>query len=285
MNIHQDITNRILTAMKSGTLPWIKPWSSMGSGAMPRNAITQRAYSGCNVPLLWLTAQESGYASNLWATYQQAKAAGGQVRGGSKATRVVYAATFEKESDAGKVEHIPFLKAFSVFNIAQIDGLESLQPKPAPVNPETRDAQCDEFLRLTMADIRHGEGRAYYRPEHDFIMLPPFETFNSASGYYATALHELTHWTKLERRCNRGFENKFGTEAYAMEELVAELGAAFMCAEFGYDATTQHAAYIQSWIKLLEGNPRAFVTAASKASAAVEYLRRSLIAEPMAIAA
>lgn len=272
-NIHKEVSDRILAAMETGELPWIKPWSSLGSGSMPRNAISQRAYSGANVALLWMAADAKGYASNRWLTYKQASEAGGNVRKGEKSTSIIYASTFEKENDKGEKDRIPFLKSYAVFALEQCDGLDHLHEKPVEINKGERDNLCEAFLKDTLADLRHGEGRAYYNHKGDFIMLPPFSTFTDSNGYYATALHELVHWSGHEARCNRQFGKRFGDQAYAAEELVAELGAAFMCAEFGFDAVTQHAAYVQNWIKLLKDDPRAFITAASKASASVEYLR------------
>jgi len=283
-NIHKEISDKIVAAMEQGTLPWIKPWSGMGGSGMPRNAITRRAYSGCNVTLLWLAGEAGGYISNRWLTYKQAQEAGGNVKKGEKATMVVYASTFDKKNDQGEIERIPFLKAFSVFALEQCEGLDHLIEKPKALNPDQRDAETDAFLTSTSADIRHGEGRAYYQHSDDFIMLPPFEAFKSGTGYYETALHELVHWSGHGKRCNRQFGKRFGDRAYAAEELVAELGAAFMCAEFGYDAVTQHAAYIQNWIKMIKDDPKAFVTASSKASQAVEYLR-GLAIEDQALAA
>ena len=284
-NIQQEITDKILAQMATGKLPWIKPWSGMGGAGMPRNASSRRAYSGVNVALLWLAADVGGYTSNRWLTYKQAQEAGGNVRKGEKATTVVYSATFERENEKGEKNTIPFLKSFAVFALEQCEGLAHLSDAPAAVNPDLRDAECDAFIRSTGADVRHGEGRAYYRQAEDFIMLPPFEAFKSGVGYYETALHELVHWSGNPARCNRQFGKRFGDRAYAAEELVAELGAAFMCAEFGYDAVTQHAAYIQNWIDLMTDDPRAFITAASKASAAVEYLRGLALASEEKLAA
>lgn len=278
-NIQKEISDKIISAMESGELPWIKPWSGIGGGNMPRNAVSRRAYSGANVALLWLASDEKGYSSNRWLTYKQAQEAGGNVRKGEKSTTIVYASTFEKENDKGEKDVIPFLKAFPVFALEQCEGLDHMIEKPAIVSNNQRDGDCEAFLASSGAIIRHGEGRAYYNHSQDFIMLPPFETFTSSNGYYATALHELVHWSGHEKRANRQFGKRFGDQAYAAEELVAELGAAFMCAEFGFDAVTQHAAYIQNWIKLLKDDSRAFVTAASKASAAVEYLRGLALTE------
>jgi len=259
--------------MESGNLPWIKPWSGKGTGNMPRNAVSKRAYSGANVLLLWLAAENNGYTSGKWLTYKQAQELGGNVRKGEKSTSIVYASTFEKQNENGDKDVIPFLKSYAVFAVEQCEGLEALQEKPMILNIEQRDSDCEAFIQSTGAIVRHGGGRAYYTSKDDYIMLPPFETFNGSNGYYNTALHELVHWSGHETRCNRQFGKRFGDKAYAAEELVAELGAAFMCAEFGYDAVTQHAAYIQSWIDLIKDDCKAFITAASKASAAVEYLR------------
>lgn len=240
---------------------------------MPRNAVSKRAYSGANVLLLWLAAENNGYTSGKWLTYKQAQELGGNVRKGEKSTSIVYASTFEKQNENGDKDVIPFLKSYAVFAVEQCEGLEALQEKPMILNTEQRDSDCEAFIQSTGAIVRHGGGRAYYTSKDDYIMLPPFETFNGSNGYYNTALHELVHWSGHETRCNRQFGKRFGDKAYAAEELVAELGAAFMCAEFGYDAVTQHAAYIQSWIDLIKDDCKAFITAASKASAAVEYLR------------
>lgn len=272
-DLHKEISGKILTAMESGNLPWVKPWSGKGTNNMPRNAVSKRAYSGANVLLLWLSGEANNYTSGKWLTYKQAVELGGNVRKGEKSTSIVYASTFEKQNENGEKNIIPFLKSYAVFAIEQCENLEQLNDKPMILNVEQRDAECEAFIKTSGADVRHGGGRAYYTTNGDYIMLPPYETFNGSNGYYNTALHELVHWSGHENRCNRQFGKRFGDKAYAAEELVAELGAAFMCAEFGYDMVTQHAAYIQNWIELIKDDSKAFITAASKASAAVEYLR------------
>lgn len=283
-NLQKEIADKIIAAMEQGTLPWIKPWSSTNAGGMPKNARTGRAYSGANVLLLWLAAEERGYSSPKWVTFKQAQEMGGSVRKGEKSTTVVFVSRFDKKDDAGNVSSIPFLKSFAVFNVEQCDGLDLDAPVAAPINTDERDATCDEFIASTKADIRHGGERAFFSPKQDFIQLPAWEKFHGKVGYYETALHELIHWSGHETRCKREFGKRFGDNAYAAEELVAELGAAFLCAEFGYDATTQHASYIQHWIKMLKDDPRAFVTAASKASQAVEFLRGLAVSEEQAAA-
>jgi len=272
---HQIVTDRILETMRAGTLPWVRPWTpSATANGLPYSAASRRPYSGANVCLLWASQQVYQYPTQGWVTYNQANEAGAQVRKGEKATPVVYVSTIERETDDGKVQKIPFLKSYSVFNVAQCDGAEKLYvPTIEPRAPEARDAIAEAFLSDTGADIRHGEGRAYYRPAGDFIVLPDFNTFADASGYYATAFHELGHWTGAATRLQRDFSGRFGSQSYAAEELVAELTAAFLCAEFQFDAISQHAAYLDSWIKLLEHEPSAFVTAAARASNAAAYLR------------
>lgn len=289
-NLHAEITARIVSRLKAGEIPWRQRWSTSGSGAMPRNAVTGRAYSGANVPLLWCTSQERGYEEARWLTFKQALDAGGNVRKGEKGTTVVFVSAIEREDEeTGKLARIPFLKAFTVFNVAQCDGLPAnIQPAAAAINPDARDAIAEEFIRSTGATITHGEARAYFSRSQDRINLPRFEAFAAADLYYATAFHELTHWTGHESRLDRGFGKRFDDCAYSVEELVAELGSAFVCAEFGYDnqpMVDDHAAYIAHYIKFLEENEKAFVAAASAASRAVDYMRGLALAEPEAIAA
>jgi antirestriction protein ArdC len=244
--------------------------------------MTNRAYSGCNVPLLWATAQERGYESSKWLTFKQALDAGGNVRKGEKGSLVVYVSSVEKtDEETGKIVRIPFLKAFTVFNVSQCDGLTLAGEAPRAVNPHMRNGLAEEFIASTGATVTHGEGRAYYRPSTDSVNLPRFETFVGASEYYSTAFHELTHWTGAEKRLNRTFGKRFGDCAYSAEELVAELGSAFLCAEFGFDndVIDNQAAYLAHWIKALTDHESLFVAAASKASQAVEFTRGLAISE------
>lgn len=280
-NLHQEITAKIMGQLQAGVVPWRKPWHSIGTGAMPRNAITQRAYSGCNVPLLWMARDAAQWESAEFLTFKQAQEAGGSVRKGEKGNTVVFVGAVEKIDDDGQKKRIPFLKAYTVFNIAQCDGLNIAAHKPAPVNQEERDALADAFMKATGADIRHNEQRAYYASGFDYVNLPRFDSFTGSAEYYSTAFHELTHWTGHKSRLDRQFGKRFGDGAYAAEELVAEMGAAFICAEFGFDNTAGNgcgtfensAAYIDHWLKVLAGNERIFVEACAKASKAVEYMR------------
>lgn len=282
-NLHAEITERILSALEAGVVPWRKPWHEYGSGAMPRNAITGRAYSGVNVPLLWMARDEAKYSTSRWLTYKQALEAGGNVRKGEKGSPVVYVGAMEKEKDDGDKEKIVFLKSFTVFNIQQCDGLEALDDTTPPaINPGERDGLAEAFLTASGANITHGEARAYFASKQDRINLPLFESFTGSAEYYSTAFHELTHWTGHESRLNRTFGKRFGDASYSAEELVAELGSAFLCAEFGYDNETldNSAAYIGHWRDVLKANDRLFAAAAAAASKAHDYLRGLTLEAP-----
>ena len=282
--IAQEVTDRIIDQLKAGVCPWKQPWTGgTGSNLMPVNHVTGRAYSGVNVLLLWIRTQDAGYGNNRWLTYKQAQEAGGHIRKGEKGTRVVFVSTFERETQDGP-ERVPFLKAFTVFNVAQCEGLSLSADEPRePVNQHERDEDAEGFIRTTGAVINHGEGRAYYRQSTDSIMIPDFETFTSASAYYATVFHEIGHWTGAPFRLDRQFGKRFGDDAYAAEELVAELTSAFCCAELGIQNTAgADAAYIAHWLKFLTHHSTAILTAASKASKALEYLRGKAIAEEVA---
>jgi len=292
-DLYETVTATILAQLEAGAAPWVKPWASTGGGALPCNATTGRTYSGVNIPLLWIAQQEGNFPSARWLTFKQAIDAGGNVRKGEKGTTVVFVSAMEKEeeTDNGETEtrRIPFLKKFTVFNVAQCENLPAAvvagEAAPAPLNSEARRALADEFLATTGAEIREGHGQACYVPSRDMILMPAFESFRSADHYYATAFHELGHWTGHEKRLDRTFGKRFGDHAYAAEELVAELCAAFLCAEFGFDGDLRHAGYIGHWIALLKSDKRAFCTAAAKAQQAADHLRALALAEPAAIAA
>jgi antirestriction protein ArdC len=283
-NLHKEITDRIVARLRNGVVPWRQPWSGKGFGVMPRNALTQRAYSGANVILLWSRAQESGFQAPLWLTFKQALELGGNVRKGEKGETVIYVSKVIREDDDGVRRAIPFLKAYTVFNVAQCDNLPAkvLDPNgPQRVaNPNKRDDIADAFIAATGADYRHGEARAYYQPAGDFVNMPAFETFTNASRYYGVAFHELGHWTGADKRLARTFGKRFGDRSYAVEELVAELTSAFLCGEFAFDNDGADADYIATWIKLLEEHEKVIVAAAAAASRAVEFMREAAIAAP-----
>ncbi|MFL5240380.1 MAG: ArdC family protein [Rhizomicrobium sp.] len=180
------------------------------------------------------------------------------------------------------------MREYTVFNVDQCENLPDTVTAAKPVrvrNPDARDALADEFLRSTGADTREGHGEAYYIPSQDFISMPAFEAFKGADQFYGVAFHELTHWTGHETRLDRDLKNRFGSRSYAAEELIAELGAAFLCAEFGFDGDLRHAGYLATWIDLLRADKRAFFIACSQASKPADYLRGLALAEPANVAA
>jgi antirestriction protein ArdC len=273
--------------MQTGIMPWQRDWSIAGS-AVPMNAISERPYSGINVLLFWM-AQDKGYSKPRYLTFKQAKETGGTVRAGEHGTRVYfYKQLTVTDKDGGEDKTIPMLREYTVFNVDQCDGLpdrvangEDFKPR----NQDDREAMADDFIKTTGADFREGAGTPYYVPSKDFISMPAFQSFTSRPAFYATAFHELTHWTGAKARLDRDLSGRFGQHAYALEELVAEIGAAFLCAEFGFDVVSRSAAYLDSWLKAIKDNPRAIFTAASKASKAAEYLRGLAIADPLSMAA
>lgn len=282
-DLYSRVTDRILAELDAGTRPWVKPWTVAGTAGQisrPRRA-NGTPYRGINVLLLWGEAVDHGYSSSTWMTYKQAQALGGQVRKGETGALVVYADRFTKTETTDKGEEvereIPFLKGYTVFNVDQIDGLpEAYRPAPCPALPPLALLdQAEAFFKATGADIRHGGDRAYYAPGLDRIQLPKPEAFRSVEAYAATKAHELVHWTGHPARLARAFGQRFGDDAYAFEELVAELGAAFVCADLGIkpEVRDDHAAYLAHWLKVLKSDKRAIFSAATHAQRAADHLR------------
>jgi antirestriction protein ArdC len=283
--VYATITERIAAAIAAGAPRFEMPWHQSGPLlGRPQNALSRKPYRGINVLALWVAAQSSGFATGRWATYRQWATLGAQVRKGEKGSVIVFYKKAEAiphgdDSEEGKPETRLIARASWVFNSDQVEGS---QPPEAftPSNPVSVLDRAEAFVRATGADIHEGGGVACYRPHADYIQMPPRAAFIGSStstpteSYYATLLHELTHWTGHERRLNRDFSRRFGDEAYAMEELVAELGAAFLCADLGVTNSPRpdHAAYAGSWLRALENDARAIFIASGKAGAAAEYL-------------
>jgi antirestriction protein ArdC len=289
-DLYMEVSARIVAELEAGAAPWIKPWSATPGANTPCNAATNRPYSGCNVVLLWM-AHEAGYRSPRYLTFKQAMESGGHVRKGERGTKVYFVKQLEIRDgadDEPSTRLVPMMREYTVFNVDQCDGLPDSVTAGKPMrvrNPDARDNLADQFLRTTGADIREGHGEALYVPSRDFIAMPAFGAFKGADHFYGTAFHELTHWTGHKSRLDRDLKNRFGSRNYAGEELVAELGAAFLCAEFGFDGDLRHAGYIAHWIDLLRADKRAFFTACSQASKAADYLRGLALAEPSEVAA
>jgi antirestriction protein ArdC len=275
MCIRQTITDKIINLMEAGTTKGGPRWTPSTGRGMPRNAKTAEPYRGINVLLLWAEAAERGYSSNHWLTYKQAEAMGAQVRKGGKSVMCVFFDKIKKDAEDGQEETFyPMAKPFWLFNVAQIDGLPEALTTPAETHSFNPVTEAEKVLAHTGAQIRHGFDGAFYVPSRDEICLPDPERFTSELNYYATALHELGHWTGHERRLNRTFGKRFRDDAYAMEELVAELCAAFSMGHLGMvDGTIEkHASYLQGWIKCLKADKGAIFTAASQAAKAADFI-------------
>lgn len=280
MDIKQAITDKIIAILERGANEGQKRWSVPALSGFPINGKTGEAYRGVNVLLLWAEAAERGYTSNVWMTYKQAEGMGAQVRKGEKAVMCAYFERITKKADDQddeKGEGASFLmcKPFWVFNVAQIDNVPAaLLAKPATAAAFNPIEEAEQVLRASGATLSHGFAGAYYAPAKDMICLPDPERFTSEPNYYATALHELTHWTGHESRKARTFGKRFGDDAYAMEELVAELGAAFLVGHLGFvDVTIEnHASYLDSWLTVLKRDKGAIFTAARHAGEAFDYV-------------
>ncbi|MDR3487399.1 MAG: zincin-like metallopeptidase domain-containing protein [Bradyrhizobium sp.] len=283
-DIYQRITDQIVAQLEQGARPWMQPWSAGRDGARILRPLRHNGqpYNGINVVMLWSAAQEKGFASPIWMTFKQAQEFKAHVRKGEQGSLVVYADRIirtEADADTGEENEfsIPFMKGYTVFNVEQIDGLpERFRAKPeVRTAPMERIESADGFFAATGADIVHGGSKAYYLPSRDSIHMPCIDCFRDAESYYATLAHEVTHWTSHTSRLNREFGRKrWGDEGYAMEELVAELGAAFLSADLDLtpELRADHAAYIASWIKVLKNDKRAIFAAASHAQRAVDFL-------------
>nr|WP_147155792.1 zincin-like metallopeptidase domain-containing protein [Reyranella soli] len=266
------------------SVPWLRPWNvEHAAGRITRplraNGIP---YQGINVLMLWSEAVAKGYSMPIWMTFKQALALGACVRKGEHGSLVVYADTFRRtetneQTGEDSEREIPFLKGYTVFNVEQVEGLpEHFYGRPEPrLDPIQRIEDAEGFFAALRADIRHGGNQAYYAVTHDYVQMPPFQAFRDAESYYATLAHECIHWTRHAKRLERDFGRKrFGDEAYAMEELVAELGSAFVCSAIDLtpEVRDDHAAYIAHWLKVLKDDKRAIFTAASHAQRAADYL-------------
>lgn len=283
-DVYARITNRIISDLEQGVRPWHQPWNvEHSAGKITRPLRHNRIpYKGINVIVLWSASVVKGYVCPLWVTFKQALELGGNVKKGERGELVVYADRIRRTETDDKGEEtereIPFLKGYTVFNAEQCESLPvHYYAKPeAPTLPlPQRIEAADRFFAVTGADIRHGGTRAYYAEGPDYVQMPPFETFRDAESHAATLAHELTHWTKHPKRLARDMGRvKWGDEGYAREELVAELGAAFLSADLGItpEVRPDHAAYIASWLNVLKNDKRFIFTAAAHAQRAADYL-------------
>ena len=281
-DIYARVTAKIVAALEDGVRPWVSPWNGEHAAGRITRPLRHNGqpYTGINILSLWASATVQGFAAPIWMTYRQAVELGAHVRKGEKGSPVVYANSITRnETDSGVevARDIHFLKGYTVFNVEQIEGLPAQYTAPASprIDVSARIARAERFFGATGATLAHGGNRAFYRPSTDSIVLPLFETFRDAESYYATLAHETTHWTAHESRLARDFGTKrFGSEGYAIEELVAELGAAFLCADLDLtlEPREDHAAYIANWLDVLTVDNRAIFAAASHAQRAADFI-------------
>ena len=282
-NFYDEITNKIIADLQQGRVPWVQPWGSATTKAqlaLPKNASTNRTYSGINVLILWGAVIQHGFSGQSWLTFRQASALGGHVRKGERGTTVVYADRFVPDDakqraaeNGGEARAIPFLKRFTVFNTDQCGGLpEEIATVAPPPPPGTIEPRVEALIKATGIEVRIGGNRAFYDASEDYVQVPPPAAFFEPINWHRTALHELGHASGHASRLNRDLTGSFGSRKYAFEELVAEINAAFCCAALGIVPTVRHADYIGAWLEVLREDNRAIVRAASLASKAADYL-------------
>jgi antirestriction protein ArdC len=286
-DVHQEITNRIVNALETAPdfrLPWIR--DKGGSMQRPANVASRNPYNGVNILSLWLSALASDYPSNVWGSYRQWQLSGAQVRKGEKASLVVFYKTVDVEQtneQTGQPEQGErmFARASWVFNAAQVEGFTPEPTAELPDQPIFDPIErAEAFAKATGAVIDEHGDMACFIPGPDKIVMPErrrftgSETTTPAEAFYSTLCHELVHWSGAKPRLDRDLQGRFGSESYAMEELVAELGAAFLCSDLGItpEPREDHACYIANWLKVLKNDKKAVFTAASKASEAANWL-------------
>jgi antirestriction protein ArdC len=275
LDIYQSVTQSIIDAIESNPGNFTLPWHR-GVVTLPKNAQSKKLYQGVNIVSLWCMGMAKGYSTATWATYKQWQELGCQVRKGERSSTIIYYSTTQKEQDDGTEKTVAFIKASGVFNADQVDGYT---PEDIPVfSPIERLEAVETFVKGTGATIHYGGPHACYVQELDLIRMPEdtrfFDTDGKTQNYYSTLMHELVHWTGHPTRKPRDMSGKFGSHQYAIEELVAELGAAFLCARLGIsnEPRADHAGYLQSWLGALHNDKRFIFSASAQAQLAVDYL-------------
>lgn len=279
---YQTVTDAIVAALEKGVAPWVCPWDK--AAGLPHNGASGHVYSGINMMLCWA----AGFGDPRWFTFNQVGDYGkSHVRKGSKGTKIVFWKFIDqtmKDSNGQPVldsdgkeqmKRLPLLKVFTVFNYEQVEWDTEHMPKGTElkdIDPTAACADAQALLDATGAKVTAGGGHACYIPSEDRIEMPLAGTFDSADSFWSTQLHELVHWTGAPTRCGRDLTGRFGASAYAMEELIAEMGAAFLCADLGIQGKLQHESYIASWLKVLRGDKYAVFSAASRAKEAAQWL-------------
>lgn len=266
-----EVLDKLIESMERGVLPWKRGWETSGGG-LPTNPSTGRDYSGSNIMILWAEQAEKGYSSSAWLGFNQGSKLGGSVRKCEKSTYIILYRPYEKENDKGELETFGYITTKPIFNIDQFDGLDHLK-QPVATHEWTPVEAVERLLIQSGAVIEYGTDRPCYVPSVDKIRLPERNRFHSPESFSATALHELTHWTGHASRLNRTKGKRFGDDAYAYEELVAECGSAFVQAKIGLQADVEyHASYLDSWLGVLKKDRSVLMHAASAASKAADYM-------------
>ncbi len=281
-DIQQQVTDTIVKQLEEGTIPWQQSWVNKHSPLrLPKNAVTGKTYRGSNILLLWCAANEKQYTSHEWASFKQWQSKQESIRKGEKGSFIIFTDSFEKEVE-GEIKKIPFLKYSLVFNKSQLVNYEAPKDILETEKPlAERIGVIDDFIGNTFAEIEHREGGACYVPSLDKLFMPPLNSFidtnncTASENYYSVLFHEMTHWTGHAKRLDRNHKGRYGDSDYAHEELIAEIGAAFLGAEFGITSPEKkdHANYIASWLKVLKNNKQFIITAARESSKAVSFMQ------------
>ena len=272
-SIYKEVTDSIIQQLENGATPWIKPWKV--DNTADKNFITQAPYRGVNRLMLGLSSMINGYTTPVWATFKQWNDLGCRVRLHEKGTKIVKYGTYQKTGVDKQKKEIEFtsayLTAFAVFNASQVDGVTITAPS-AENKPFNAIIEAEQRIAKTGAIITHGGDSAFYAPSVDKINLPNKSAFDNESSYYATAFHELTHWTGAKHRLDRTFGKRFADSQYAFEELVAEMGAAFLCQDYRIQGELRHAGYIGNWLKVLKDDSKAIFKASALAQKAADHI-------------
>ena len=267
-DIYDIVTNRIIENLENGCIPWIKPWHT--ENTLDKNIKTGNEYNGINRIILGM----SGYQSNVWGSFKQWKDLGANVKLHEKGTAIVFYKPVSGVKVTSEGETIIYNSVFTtsyIFNAEQVEGIE-IKPRNIEDKPFLNNVDIDNMVSNTGANIRHSGNSAYYRPSEDYINMPVKSDFNDEAGYYATLLHELTHWSGAKHRLDRTKGKRFGDTAYAFEELIAELGSAFLCEKYAVKGDIRHEGYIQSWLQALKNDNKMIFSASAYAQKSTDYI-------------
>ena len=271
MDMYQSVTDSIIAELEKGAIPWVKPWKADGSA--DKNFVSQKPYQGINRLLLGMSSMAKGYSNPAWATFKQWADSGANVKSGEKVTHIVFFKPVKTTDKAtGKDSAYCVIKGYAVFNVEQTD--MDIIPSTTPDTAFNPIPSCEDRIIKTGASISHGGDAAFYMPSQDRIQLPNKSAFNSEANYYATCFHELSHWTGAKHRLDRDLDKgRYGNPSYAFEELVAEISAAYLCADYRIQGELRHAGYIQSWLKACKEDSKAIFKAAALAQKATDYIQ------------